>query len=117
MRSLYRHEEPLTQGCALVQESGSGCLVRESTAKTNIGDAASNSEIGPRRLSLAHEMQNTGETALSGAVEPGGDGVRGCSSSERAQQNSADERKHGEHGQHIEPQGKVHVTPPVLTST
>jgi hypothetical protein len=33
--------------------------------------------------------------------------------SECAQQNGADEREHGEHGQHIEPQRKVHVTPPV----
>ena len=37
--------------------------------------------------------------------------------SERAQQHGADERKHGEHGQHVEPQGKVHVTLPVLLDT
>jgi hypothetical protein len=29
--------------------------------------------------------------------------VRGCSKSERAQQDRADERKYGEHRQHIEP--------------
>jgi hypothetical protein len=37
--------------------------------------------------------------------------------SERAQQHGADEREHGEHGQHVEPQGKVHVTLPVLLDT
>ena len=33
----------------------------------------------------------------------------GYSNSERTQQEGADERKHGTHRQHIEPQGKVHV--------
>jgi hypothetical protein len=33
--------------------------------------------------------------------------------SERSQQHGADEREYREHGQHIEPQGKVHVTSPV----
>jgi hypothetical protein len=33
---------------------------------------------------------------------------------ERAQQHGADEREYREHGQHIEPQGKVHVTSPVV---
>jgi hypothetical protein len=32
------------------------------------------------------------------------------SNSERTQQYGANERKHGEHRQHIEPQGKVHVS-------
>jgi hypothetical protein len=36
--------------------------------------------------------------------------LRGCSRSERAQQDRADERKHGEHRQHVEPQRKIHVT-------
>jgi hypothetical protein len=30
--------------------------------------------------------------------------------SERTQQNGADKREHSAHRQHIEPQGKVHVT-------
>jgi hypothetical protein len=34
--------------------------------------------------------------------------------SERTQQHGADEREYREHGQHIEPQGKVHVTSPVV---
>jgi hypothetical protein len=34
----------------------------------------------------------------------------GYSNSERTQQYGANEREHGEHRQHIEPQGKVHVT-------
>jgi hypothetical protein len=33
--------------------------------------------------------------------------------SERTEQNSADERKHGAHRQNIEPQGKVHVISPI----
>jgi len=36
------------------------------------------------------------------------------SNSERTQQYGANERKHGEHRQHIEPQGKVHVSSPLL---
>src|SRR5262249_6520927 len=36
------------------------------------------------------------------------------SNSERTQQYGADEREHGEHRQHIEPQGKVHVISPCL---
>src|SRR6266446_9329170 len=36
--------------------------------------------------------------------------LRGCSRSERAQQDRADERKDGEHRQHVEPQRKIHVT-------
>jgi hypothetical protein len=34
--------------------------------------------------------------------------------SERAQQYGGDEREYGEHGQHIEPQSKVHGRSPVL---
>src|SRR5262245_35729596 len=34
--------------------------------------------------------------------------------SESTQQHGADEREYREHGQHIEPQGKVHVTSPVV---
>jgi hypothetical protein len=57
-------------------------------------------------------MQNTGETTLSGAgkIDLGCGVGRGRSTSERAQQHGADERKYGEHRQHVEPQGKVHVT-------
>jgi len=36
--------------------------------------------------------------------------LRGCSRSERAQQDRADERKHREHRQHVKPQRKIHVT-------
>jgi hypothetical protein len=39
---------------------------------------------------------------------------RGCLKSERAQQNRGDEGKHGEHRQHVELQGKVHVERLVL---
>jgi hypothetical protein len=36
--------------------------------------------------------------------------VRGYSNLKCAQQNGTDEREYREHSQHIEPQGKVHVT-------
>jgi hypothetical protein len=35
--------------------------------------------------------------------------ARDTSNLKRAEQNGADERKHCEHGQHVELQGKVHV--------
>jgi hypothetical protein len=38
-----------------------------------------------------------------------GDARRGCSTSERAQENRADKGKHREYRQHVEVQGKVHV--------
>jgi hypothetical protein len=67
---------------------------------------------------------NTGETALSGASNfQSAISLLcvvtriGARQSERAQQHGADEREHGEHGQHVEPQGKVHVTLPVLLGT
>jgi hypothetical protein len=41
-----------------------------------------------------------------------GSGVVLHSNSERTQQYGANEREHGEHRQHIEPQGKVHVLSP-----
>jgi hypothetical protein len=51
-------------------------------------------------------MQNTGEAVPSGAGKNRSSAaVRGCSTSERAQQDRADERKYGEHRQHIEPEG------------
>jgi hypothetical protein len=49
---------------------------------------------------------------LSGArklVGMCGDARRGCSKSERAQENRADKGKHREYRQHVEVQGKVHV--------
>jgi hypothetical protein len=42
--------------------------------------------------------------------------VLGYATSERAQQNGADKRKHGTDRQHIEPQSKVHVTCSVLVA-
>ena len=59
-------------------------------------------------------MQNTGEVVLSGAKSMLGSGVVLNSNSERTQQYGANEREHGEHRQHIEPQGKVHVSSPLL---
>lgn len=63
---------------------------------------------------------NTGETALSGASKPRWQFLL-ClaysnqrAPSERTQQHGADEREYREHGQHVEPQGKVHVTSPVV---
>jgi hypothetical protein len=57
-------------------------------------------------------MQNTGEVALSGAKWMFGIWRCPYSNSERTQQYGANEREHGEHRQHIEPQGKVHVSSP-----
>ena len=54
------------------------------------------------------KMQNTGE-ALRCWKNRSNAALRGCSRSERAQQDRADERKHGEHRQHVEPQRKIHV--------
>src|SRR5262249_55093466 len=55
------------------------------------------------------KMQNTGE-ALRCWKNRSNAALRGCSRSERAQQDRADERKYGEHRQHVEPQRKIHVT-------
>ena len=55
------------------------------------------------------KMQNTGE-ALRCWKNRSNAALRGCSRSERAQQDRADERKYGEHRQQVEPQRKIHVT-------
>jgi hypothetical protein len=65
-----------------------------------------------RELRVSLTNANTGERGLSGAgkrVGMCGDARRGCSKSERAQENRADKGKHREYRQHVEIQGKVHV--------
>jgi len=91
---------------------------RGATAKPNLQAILAS---GQSRVAFASvKKANTGETALSGASKTSlaiFRFVRAYSNqsarSERSQQHGADEREYREHGQHIEPQGKVHVTSPV----
>jgi hypothetical protein len=56
------------------------------------------------------QKQTPESGALGAANEVGICAIRGYSSSKRAQQDGSDEREYREHSQHIESQGKVHVT-------
>jgi hypothetical protein len=74
---------------------------------------------GMRALARAYTIKHRRDSALRcRAASAIFSFVRGYSNQtaelERAQQHGADEREYREHGQHIEPQSKIHDTSPVV---